>query len=83
MTIAVFKLLLKHMKNKYGGEKTHSFFIKHTFAVHFVKKLFQCDICDLLFSSYYLKHMKNKHGGEKPHCFSQNTHYQFIESIPM
>ena len=34
------------MKNKYGGEKTHSFFIKHTFAVHFVKKLFQCDICD-------------------------------------
>ena len=27
--------------------------------------------------------MKNKHGGEKPHIFSQNTHYQFIESVPL
>ena len=27
--------------------------------------------------------MKKKDGGEKPHSFSQNTHLQFIESVPM
>jgi hypothetical protein len=25
VTIAVFKLILKHLRNKHGGEKPHSF----------------------------------------------------------
>ena len=70
VTIAVFKLLLKHMKNKYGGEKTHSFFIKHTFAVHFVKKLFQCDIFDYCCLQVVIKTHEKENGGEKTHSFS-------------
>ena len=55
VTIAIFKLLLKHMKNTHGGEKPHSFFWKHTLAVHFVKTLFQCDICDYCWFQVVIK----------------------------
>ena len=62
------------MKNIMEERNLIVFFIKHTLAVNFVKKLFQCYICDLLFSSSHLNHMKNKHGGEKPHRISQTKH---------
>jgi hypothetical protein len=46
VTIAVFKLLLKHIRNKHGREKPHGFSQTTLQQFIFVKKLLQCDICD-------------------------------------
>ena len=58
------------MKNKHGGEKPRSFFFKHTLAVHFVKKLLQCDSCDYYCFQVVNKTHERHHGGEKPQSFS-------------
>ena len=71
--LVVFKLLFKTHEKQTWKRETSLFFLKHTLAVHFVRKLFQCDICDFLFSISYLKHMKNKHGGETSYFFSKHT----------
>ena len=54
-----FRVVIKTHEKQTWRRETSLFFLKHTLAVHFVKKLFQCDICDFLFSSSFLKHMKN------------------------
>ena len=75
VTIAVFKFIcIKTHEKQTEKRETSQFFLKHTLAVHFVKRLFQCHICDYCCFQVDLK----KHKVGKLHSFSLKTHQLLI-----
>ena len=72
--LLLFQVVIKTHEKQTWRRETPYFFLKHTLAVHFVKKLFECDICDYCCFQVDIKtHEKQTWWRETPYFFLKHT----------